>query len=307
MQIGFVGLGRMGHNMVQRIMQGGAHGVVAFDKDAATTAATAEATGAAAAASLADLVGQLEAPRTVWVMVPAGAPTVAAIAELADLLEPGDVIVDGGNSRYTDDQVHAAALGEQGIDFIDVGTSGGIWGLANGYCLMVGGADAAVAGLAPVLDALAPPPDEVHGAGWMHVGATGAGHYAKMVHNGIEYGLMQAYAEGFALLDASPYPVDHAALSHLWMRGSVVRSWLLELAAGAFEQEGGALDALEPWVEDSGEGRWTVEEAIERRVPMPVTSAALFERFSSRGQGAFAARFNAALRNQFGGHAVVRK
>ncbi|MCW2923922.1 MAG: gnd [Thermoleophilia bacterium] len=306
MQIGFVGLGRMGHNMVQRILRDSDIEVFAFDLDPAAVASAAEL-GATGTSSLEELVASMSAPRAVWVMVPAGDATQATIAELGDLLDLGDLVVDGGNSRFSDDDLNAAALAERGIDFVDVGTSGGIWGLELGYCMMVGGAPEAVERLAPVLDVLAPAPDDLHGPGWAHMGASGSGHYVKMVHNGIEYGMMQAYAEGFALLDAGPHDVDNAQVAHLWMRGSVVRSWLCELAAEAFEAEGNDLAGLQPWVDDSGEGRWAVEEAVARRVPTPVISAALFERFSSRGQGAFAARFNAALRNGFGGHAVKQR
>jgi 6-phosphogluconate dehydrogenase len=306
MQIGFVGLGRMGGNMVHRIKRDSDHEVVAFDfsEDAVQKA---EGVGAAGAGSLQDLVSKLDAPRNVWIMVPAGKPTEDTVDTLAGLLEPGDMIIDGGNSRWTDDKARAEALEPKGIHYVDVGVSGGVWGLEVGYCMMVGGADEAVNRLAPILDVLAPPTTEEHGPGWGHFGSSGAGHYVKMVHNGVEYGMMQAYAEGFSLFDASEYELDNAKIAHLWMQGSVVRSWLCELAALAFEQEGNDLEALEPYVEDSGEGRWTVEDAIERRIPMPVITASLFERFSSRGQNAFAAKVNAALRNQFGGHAVERK
>jgi 6-phosphogluconate dehydrogenase len=303
MELGFVGLGRMGGNMVRRIQRGSDHRCVVWDASPEAVAAAARE-GATAADSLADLVARLQPPRHVWVMVPAGTPTEETVAALGELLEPGDAIADGGNTRWTDDKRRAAALAERGIAYVDVGTSGGVWGLEEGYCLMVGGPEEAVARLAPILDVLAPPPSEEHGPGWLHVGPTGAGHYVKMVHNGIEYGLMQAYAEGFALLDGCEYELDHARIARLWMQGSVVRSWLLELAARAFEQEGNDLARLEPWVEDSGEGRWTVEEAIGNQVPAPVITAALYERFGSRGRGAFAAKVNAALRHQFGGHAV---
>jgi 6-phosphogluconate dehydrogenase len=217
------------------------------------------------------------------------------------------MIIDGGNSRWTDDKTRAKALEPKGIHYVDVGVSGGIWGLEVGYCMMVGGPDAAVQRLAPILDVLAPPPTEEHGPGWAHMGPTGSGHYVKMVHNGVEYGLMEAYAEGFAMFEASEYDLDNSKIAHLWMQGSVVRSWLLELAARAFDEEGNELDKIEPWVEDSGEGRWTIQDAIDHRVPMPVITASLFERFSSRGQGAFAAKVNAALRNQFGGHALKER
>jgi 6-phosphogluconate dehydrogenase len=303
MQLGFVGLGRMGGNMVHRIHRDSDHRCVAFDfSDEAVR--QAESHGAAGASSLEDLVGKLEPPRAVWIMVPAGEPTTQTVERLGELLEPGDTIIDGGNSRWSDDKARAQALEPKGIHYVDVGTSGGVWGLEVGYCMMVGGPAEAVERLTPILDVLAPPSDDEHGPGWGHFGPTGAGHYVKMVHNGVEYGLMQAYAEGFALFDACEYELDNAKIAHLWMQGSVVRSWLCELAARAFEQEGNDLAGLEPYVEDSGEGRWTVEDAIERRIPTPVITTSLYERFSSRGQNAFAARVNAALRNQFGGHAV---
>lgn len=304
--IGFVGLGRMGGNMVARIRRDSGHDVVAFDRDRAAVARAVEA-GAAGARSLADLVRQLPAPRIVWVMVPAGAPTQQTVDRLAELLERGDTIVDGGNSKWTDDKARAAALRPRGISYVDVGTSGGVWGLDSGYCMMVGGPKAAVRRLAPFLDVLAPPPDPEHGPGWAHMGPAGAGHYVKMVHNGIEYGLMQAYAEGFDLFDKSEYDLDNAQIAHLWMQGSVVRSWLCELAARAFEQEGNDLAALDAHTADSGEGRWTIEDAIAKDVPTPVITASLYARFTSRGNGDFAGRLLSALRAQFGGHAVVKK
>jgi 6-phosphogluconate dehydrogenase len=305
-QIGFVGLGRMGGNMVARIKRDSDHDVVAFDfSDEAVKKAGEH--GAAGASSLEDLVGKLQAPRTVWVMVPAGDATQQTVDRLAELLDAGDTIVDGGNSKWTDDMARAEALKPKGIHYVDVGTSGGVWGLEVGYCMMVGGPDEAVQRLAPFLDLLAPEPDEEHGPGWGHMGPTGAGHYVKMVHNGVEYGMMQAYAEGFALFDASEFELDNARIAHLWMRGSVVRSWLCELAALAFEQEGNDLAALEPVVAESGEGRWTVEDAVEKRVPLPVITASLYERYNTQGRNAFAARVNAALRAQFGGHAVQRR
>jgi 6-phosphogluconate dehydrogenase len=299
-QIGFVGLGRMGGNMVHRILRDSGHEVVAFDPSSDAVSA-AEGHGATGAASLEELVSKLSAPRTVWLMVPAGDITESTVQQLKGLLEAGDAIVDGGNSNWHDDKRRAHELDEVGIHYVDVGTSGGVWGLEVGYCMMVGGHEESVERLAPILDALAPPD------GWRRFGDSGAGHFVKMVHNGVEYGMMQAYAEGFELFHKSEYELDNAKIAHLWMQGSVVRSWLCELAALAFEQEGNDLAGLEPYVEDSGEGRWTVEDAIERRIPMPVITASLFERFSSRGQGEFAAKVNAALRNQFGGHAVERK
>jgi 6-phosphogluconate dehydrogenase len=303
MQLGFIGLGKMGGNMVHRIHRDSDHEVVAFDfsEDAVREA---EGHGATGAGSLEELVHRLDPPRAVWVMVPAGDPTEQTVQTLTGLMDGGDMIVDGGNTRWTDDKRRAEALEGRGIHYVDVGTSGGVWGLEVGYCMMVGGPDEAVERLAPILDVLAPSESDEHGPGWGHFGAAGAGHYVKMVHNGVEYGMMQAYAEGFSLFDACEYELDNAKIAHLWMQGSVVRSWLCELAARAFEQEGNDLAGLEPYVEDSGEGRWTVEDAIERRVPAPVITTSLFERFSSRGQNAFAAKVNAALRNQFGGHAV---
>jgi 6-phosphogluconate dehydrogenase len=306
MQLGFVGLGKMGANMVHRIHRDSDHKVVAFDFSA-DAVKEAEGHGASGAGSLEELVSQLQAPRAVWIMVPSGDATQETVNKLSDLLDEGDMIIDGGNSRWTDDKARAAALQPKGIDYVDVGTSGGVWGISVGYCMMVGGPDAAVQRVAPVLDVLAPPTTKEHGPGWGHFGPTGAGHYVKMVHNGVEYGMMQAYAEGFGLFDACEFELDNAKIAHLWMQGSVVRSWLCELAALAFEQDGNDLASLEPWVEDSGEGRWTVEDAIDKRIPMPVITTSLFERFSSRGQGSFAAKVNAALRNQFGGHAVKGK
>jgi 6-phosphogluconate dehydrogenase len=305
MQLGFVGLGKMGGNMVHRIHRDSDHQVVAFDfsEDAVREA---EGHGAAGAPSLEEVVEKLDAPRTVWVMVPSGDATEQTVTKLGELLDEGDTVVDGGNTRWTDDKRRAESLAAKGIHYVDVGTSGGVWGIKVGYCMMVGGPDEAVERLAPILDVLAPPEDDEHGPGWGHFGPVGAGHYVKMVHNGVEYGMMQAYAEGFSLFDASEYELDNAKIAHLWMQGSVVRSWLCELAALAFEQEGNELAALKPYVEDSGEGRWTVEDSIDKRIPTPVITTSLFERFSSRGQNAYAAKVNAALRNQFGGHAVEK-
>jgi 6-phosphogluconate dehydrogenase len=305
-QIGFVGLGRMGGNMVARIKRDSEHDVVAYDHHKENVAAAVQR-GAVGARSLADLVKKLEAPRMVWIMVPAGAPTQETVDKLAKLLDKDDTIVDGGNSKWTDDMARAATLKKVGINYVDVGTSGGVWGLEVGYCMMVGGPNRAIKRLTPFLDVLAPPSDEEHGPGWGHMGPTGSGHYVKMVHNGIEYGMMQAYAEGFGLFDASEFELDNAKIAHLWMKGSVVRSWLCELAARAFEMEGNDLAALEPVVAESGEGRWTVEDAVEKRIPMPVITAALYERYNSQARADFANKVNAALRAQFGGHAVQRR
>jgi 6-phosphogluconate dehydrogenase len=298
-QIGFVGLGKMGGNMVHRILRDSDHEVVAFDFSADAVGA-AEGHGATGAASLEALVGKLSAPRAVWIMVPAGDPTEQTVEKLAGLLEAGDLIVDGGNSNWHDDVRRAAGLQEKGIHYVDVGTSGGVWGLEVGYCMMVGGPDAGVEMLSPILDVLAPPD------GWRHFGASGAGHFVKMVHNGVEYGLMQAYAEGFELMHKSPFAVDLKEVAGLWNRGSVVRSWLCELAERAFEQEGNDLAALKGHVNDSGEGRWTILDGIDLDVPVPVITAALYARFYSRGEGEYTHKVLAALRNQFGGHAVER-
>lgn len=307
MKLGMVGLGKMGGNMARRILRDSKHEVVAFDHDPVTLDSVQRLSGATGAYSLERLVERLEAPRVVWVMVPAGEPTQATVDELAGLLEPGDVIIDGGNSKWTDDIVRAEALRGRGIHYVDVGTSGGVHGLDNGYCMMVGGDEEAVELVTPILDVLAPPYDMVHGPGWLRVGRTGAGHFAKMVHNGIEYGTVRATLEGFALFDASEFDFDNAAIAHLFMRGSVIRSWLVELLAAAFEAEGNDLADLEPVVAESGEGRWTVEESIRLRVPTYVIAAALYARFASQGQGDFASRGEAALRRQFGGHTVTRR
>jgi len=297
MQIGFVGLGKMGGNMVHRIRRDSDHEVVAFDfSDEAGK--TAEEHGASRADSLEDLVGKLSAPRTVWIMVPAGKPTQETVETLLSLLSEGDTIIDGGNSKWSDSVARHQQCSEHGIFFVDVGTSGGVWGLKVGYCMMVGGDREPIDRVSPVLDVLAPPD------GWGRMGGPGAGHYVKMVHNGIEYGMMQAYAEGFELLHKSDYGLDVEQIAKVWGQGSVVRSWLLELAANAFEMDGNDLESLEPWVEDSGEGRWTLESGIDHDVPMPALTAAIFARFSSRHNGDYTAKMLAALRNQFGGHAV---
>jgi 6-phosphogluconate dehydrogenase len=298
MQLGFVGLGRMGLNMVTRLARGGHH-VVAYDRKR-TAVAQAEAAGAKGAATLETLVSSLDTPRAVWLMVPAGEPTESTIAALASLLSRDDTIVDGGNTNFHDDVGRAETLATRGVHYVDSGTSGGIWGLQEGYCLMVGGDENVCRRLEPVFLTLAPKD------GYLRVGGHGAGHFVKMVHNGIEYGLMQAYAEGFALMHDSPYGLDVGAIAGLWMHGSVVRSWLLELAARALT-ENPDLGDLEAYVEDSGEGRWTLKEAIDRAVPMPVLTAALFTRFRSRDANPFSERLLAALRNQFGGHPVKKR
>ena len=298
MEIGFVGLGRMGYNMVLRLVQGG-HRVVAWDRSPERTAEIA-AHGAVAAGSLADLVASMKAPRVVWIMIPAGSPVDETIDALTPALTRGDAIVDGGNSNFHDDQRRAAMLAGQGIAYVDCGTSGGIWGLKNGYCMMLGGPDEVIARLKGGLDTLAPP------EGWLHCGPVGAGHYAKMIHNGIEYGMMQSYAEGFEILASSEYHYDLAKLSHLWNQGSVVRSWLLELAELAFQKDP-RLEKIRGYVDDSGEGRWTVLEAIEKSVPAEVLTLSLMRRFRSRQDDTFTDRVLAALRNEFGGHAVKEK
>jgi 6-phosphogluconate dehydrogenase len=297
MQLGFIGLGKMGLNMVTRLRRDG-HDIVAFDRNPEAVRA-ATSTGARGVDSAAALVSALTPPRAIWVMVPAGAATESTVTALAALLSAGDVIIDGGNTKFHDDVRRAATLNEKQIHYVDAGTSGGIWGLQEGYCLMVGGEADVCARLEPVFRTLAPE------NGYLRVGGHGAGHYVKMIHNGIEYGLMQAYAEGFDLMHASDYEIDLPAVAALWMHGSVVRSWLLELTARALEDDPD-LAGLEAYVEDSGEGRWTVAEGLERSVPMPVLTAALFTRFRSREDNPFAERLLAALRNQFGGHAVKK-
>jgi len=297
MEIGFIGLGKMGMNMVTRLRQGG-HRVVCYDRSTEAVAQAA-AVGCIGASSLADLVRQLTPPRAVWVMVPSGAPTEDTVRAAAELLQSGDTIIDGGNTNFHDDVCRAGDLAQKGLHYVDAGTSGGIWGLKIGYCLMVGGEKAPVTRLAPIFTTLAPE------EGWAHVGAVGAGHYVKMVHNGIEYSMMQGYAEGFELMAKSDYRLDLAKIAHLWMHGSVVRSWLLELAADALKQDP-KLDQLKGYVQDSGEGRWMIADAIEKSVPVPTLTAALFTRFRSRQSESFAEKMLAALRNAFGGHAVKR-
>jgi len=300
MQLGMIGLGRMGANMAQRLQRGG-HAVAGFDPTPEARARVA-AEGIATAESLEALVASLDAPRALWMMVPAGAVVDATVRALQPLLSAGDVLVDGGNSFYKDSQRRADALREAGIAYLDVGTSGGVWGLAEGYSLMVGGDAQAAARLSPLFQALAPAPDR----GWGHVGPSGAGHYAKMIHNGIEYGMMQAYAEGFAILERKrELAPDIAQLAEIWRHGSVVRSWLLDLTAEALAANPG-LDGIAPYVPDSGEGRWTVAEAIELDVAAPVITQSLIERLRSRDGDAFADKLLSAMRNAFGGHAVKR-
>jgi 6-phosphogluconate dehydrogenase len=295
MKLGFIGLGRMGGNMVQRLLADG-HEIVAYARSA-DSVREAQKRGAVGAGSLADVVAGLPPPRAVWLMIPAGKPVDESIAALKPLLARGDVIVDGGNSRFSDSARRAADLASSGIGFLDCGTSGGVWGLKNGYCLMVGGTAADFARLEPVFRTLAPPD------GYAHVGAAGAGHYVKMVHNAIEYSMLQGFGEGFEMLQVSSYGLDLRQIATLWTHASVVRSWLLELLVLAL-QEDPTLATIRGYVEDSGEGRWTLQEAIERSVPVPTLADALFARFASRKPELFANKVIAALRNQFGGHAV---
>jgi 6-phosphogluconate dehydrogenase len=295
MELGMIGLGRMGKNMTLRLL-GGGHRMVVWNKDPAPFAELS-AQGAVAARDIPDLVAQMKPPRAVWCMVPSGEPTESTVQALGGLLQAGDVVIDGGNSNFHDSIRRGKSLADKGIHFLDAGTSGGIWGLKEGYCLMVGGERSAYERILPALVTLAPPD------GCRHVGASGAGHYSKMVHNAIEYGMMQAYAEGFELLSASGYDYDLEGLAHLWNQGSVVRSWLLELAERAFRQDP-ELKTLSDYVDDSGEGRWTLVESIDRAVPMPVLALSLQARFRSRQESSFAGRMLAALRREFGGHAV---
>ena len=296
MRIGFIGLGRMGANMVRRLVRDD-HEIVVYNRTPEKTTEIASE-GATPSYSIEEMVGKLEKPRAVWVMVPAGDATEAQINELLEHLEPGDTIIDGGNTNFHDDVRRQAMLKEKGLHYIDAGTSGGIWGLELGYCLMVGGDGDAVTPLEPIFRSLAPE------GGYLHVGGPGAGHYVKMVHNGIEYALMQGYAEGFEIMHASDYDLDLAGISELWMQGSVVRSWLLELAGRAFRANGPDLEHIKGFVADSGEGRWTVQEAIDHDVPAPVITLSLLTRLRSRQDDSYGAKVLAALRNEFGGHAV---
>jgi len=297
MDIGFIGLGKMGMNMVTRLSQGG-HRVVAFDRTT-DLITQAEAKGATGATSLEDLVSKLPKPRAVWVMVPSGNPTEDTIRHLWSILDENDIVIDGGNTKFHDDVRRAADLRKRSIEYIDAGTSGGIWGLQVGFCLMIGGEKEPVKRLAPIFTTLAPP------NGWAHVGEVGAGHYVKMVHNGIEYSIMQGYAEGFELMSKSEYNLDLHNIANLWMQGSVIRSWLLELTAGALKDDP-KLEGIKGYVQDSGEGRWMLMEALDKDVPVPTLSTALFTRFRSRQEESFSEKMLAALRNAFGGHSVRR-
>lgn len=302
MDLGFVGLGKMGGNMTLRLVQGspdgkvsGGHRVVGFAKD--PNPDLAGIPGVTLVDSLETMVNRLTPPRAVWVMVPSGAATESVISSLAGLMQPDDLIIDGGNSHYKDSVRRDQGLGNRKIGFLDVGTSGGIWGRQEGYCMMVGGQQPLVHRCRPIFDTLAP------SGGWIHTGPPGSGHFVKMVHNGIEYGLMEAYAEGFEVLHKAPFPLNLYEIASVWNHGSVVRSWLLELAENVFKKERD-LHSIAPYVVDSGEGQWTIQAAMEEAVPAPVMAAALFARYASRDPENFAARFTAALRNQFGGHAI---
>ncbi|MDD5205279.1 MAG: decarboxylating 6-phosphogluconate dehydrogenase [Desulfobacterales bacterium] len=298
MKIGMIGLGRMGMNMVRRLLQGG-HEVVAYNRSPEKTEEIAKE-GAVAACSLSELSEKLPEPRIAWIMLPAGAAVENHLLQLKEILSPEDIVIDGGNTYYKDDVLRAESMAEKGIRFMDAGVSGGIWGLKVGYCLMIGGPEETYRYLEPVFKSLAPK------EGYFYRGPNGAGHFVKMVHNGIEYGMMQAYGEGFQILEASPYAesLNYAEVAHLWNQGSVVRSWLLELAEAAFSKDGKLAD-ISGYVEDSGEGRWTVNQAIETGVPVPVITLSLMNRFRSRDKDSFSDRVVAALRREFGGHAVV--
>src|SRR6202049_2169569 len=291
MQLAMIGLGRMGANMTTRLIRGG-HQVVAYDRDPAAVQRSVS-DGATGAASLKELASKLGVPRTVWIMVPAGEPTDSTITDLLGILQPGDVIIDGGNSKWTDSKQRYLRCKDKGVSFVDAGTSGGVWGLENGYCLMVGGDDDAVARVEPIFLTLAPP------GGYAHVGPSGAGHFSKMVHNGIEYGMLAAYGEGFEILEKSEYKYDLHQLASIWRYGSVVRSWLLDLLEIALKGDPD-LKKVKGWVADSGEGRWTVEAAIDEDVPAPVITMSLLSRFVSRQEESYSAKVIAALRNQFG-------
>jgi len=301
MELGMIGLGKMGANMTERLLESG-HQLVVYDRDPRPVKAVA-ALGAQPSESMDDLVNELSVPRAVWVMVPAGEPTESVVNTLADLLSPGDTVIDGGNSNYKDTLRRVEALKRGNLHFVDVGTSGGVWGLAEGYSLMVGGEREVVDRLRPIFETLAPGPDK----GWGHVGPSGAGHFVKMVHNGIEYGLMQAYAEGFEILKVKEqFDLDLHQIAQIWRYGSVVRSWLLDLTAAALAEDQDLQD-IKGWVADSGEGRWTVAEAIDEDVPAPVITLSLLMRLVSRQDSSYAAKLLAAMRNQFGGHVVLKE
>ena len=299
MRLGMIGLGKMGGNMARRLRRAGIE-VVGFNRDTSTTESLAAESGLIAAGSLEELLAALDAPRIVWLMLPAGDVTESYVQQLAQLLHPGDVLVDGANSYYKDSMRRGQLLAGSGIGFVDAGVSGGVWGLDNGYALMVGGSDDAFARIRPLVEALAPASNR----GWVHTGPVGSGHFVKMIHNGIEYGMMQAYAEGFALMKGrEDFDLDLAEVAESWRHGSVVRSWLLDLSANvlAGDQD---LSGVQPFVADSGEGRWTAMEGIEQGIPTPVMSLALMSRFSSQGKQDFSSKLLAMMRNQFGGHAV---
>jgi 6-phosphogluconate dehydrogenase len=298
MKLGMIGLGRMGFNMTQRLLEHH-HDVVVFDLNPESVARAGEK-GAQASSDLAGLIAALPTPHVVWVMVPSGAATESTLQSLMPHLHPGDIVIDGGNSNYKESMRHAEMFKANGVHFLDCGTSGGVWGLANGYCLMIGGDPAAFAHAEPIFKALAPE------NGYLYVGASGAGHFTKMVHNGIEYGMLQAYAEGFEIMHASPFGFDLGKVSALWNHGSVVRSWLLELAERAFAKEGNDLTEIKGWVADSGEGRWTVQAAIDFDVPAPVITLSLLQRFVSRQEESYGAKVIATIRNEFGGHSVKK-
>jgi 6-phosphogluconate dehydrogenase len=298
MEFGIVGLGRMGGNMARRLAKKGIR--IAVNRSHDVSAAVAAETGHLACATLADLVAALQAPRIVWLMLPAGEATESTLTTLMPMLSPGDLVVDGANAYYKDDQRRARSLATQQIEFADAGVSGGVWGLENGYCIMFGGSDAAATRLKPYMEALAPAPS----TGWLHTGPVGSGHFVKMVHNGIEYGMMQAFAEGFALMRSKPgFDLDVGEIAELWRHGSVVRSWLLDLAADFLAQDQ-ALESIEPFVADSGEGRWTALESVEQGIPTPVMTLALMMRFATQGKNDYAAKILAKMRQGFGGHAV---
>jgi 6-phosphogluconate dehydrogenase len=296
MQLGVVGLGRMGTGLVERLLDRG-HSIVAYDTSRDRVEQLASA-GARGAQSLDDLVAQLATPCALWVMVPHGEPTTLTVQALLSLLKPGDIVVDGGNSRYTDSQAHAASCRDRGVHFLDIGVSGGVWGAEQGFNLMIGGPGEAVARMQPIFEALAP------SGGYAHVGPSGAGHFVKMVHNAIEYAMLQAVGEGFECLQRSEFDLDLRQVAALWQQGAVVRSWLLELLARALKEEGNSLDRIGDYVDDSGTGRWAIEYAVAQGIPVPAFSIALYERFDSRTPKRFAHQVIAALRKQFGGHAV---